>query len=142
MLASQLPAVSRDFTNAAGRPPDLFIHVNPILNGRLQSFLLTVLNEELLLLSRQPVWGFILLFFFFFLFLSSSPRRRRRRRTEMQSERNLISVRMPALCSGTSGGSGGFPSFRSSLFFFFPSSTVLEHLKGNAPDCILPRFCS
>lgn len=31
---------------------DLFIHVNPILNGWLQSFLFTVLNEELLLLFK------------------------------------------------------------------------------------------
>lgn len=63
---------------------DLFIHVNPILNGWLQSFLFTVLNEELLLLSKQPVF-----------FISHHPR------TETQSEGNLISMRMLALCKPT-----------------------------------------
>lgn len=51
MLSQNLLWAALELTSVS----DLFIHVNPILNGWLQSFLFTVLNEKLPLLSRQPL---------------------------------------------------------------------------------------
>lgn len=84
-----------DFTNSVAArtsASDLFIHVNPILNGWLQSFLFTVLNEELLLLFKAAT---VCVFFFFnsVLFLPQNWAAER-------GEFNLYE-KTPALCKST-----------------------------------------
>lgn len=51
---SRLPSCAMSWTASE----DLFIHVNPILNGWLQSSAFTLWDEVLLLRSRQPVFLF------------------------------------------------------------------------------------
>lgn len=105
---------------------DLFIHVNPILNGWLQSFLFTVLSEEPLLLF---------FFFFFqgshyFLFLPPPPPE-----TELQSEGNLISIRMSAFCKHTVEYLRRFKRFPSHFSLSFLLIIHPSPFKGNASDC-------
>lgn len=95
---------------------DLFIHVNPILNGWLQSVLFTVLNEELLLLSRQPV----------FLFLPTS---------ELQSEGEFNLYENASALQVHSPIPSSFRRFPSSFHSPFSSSSIQQPLKGKASDC-------
>lgn len=95
---------------------DLFIHVNPILNGWLQSVLFTVLNEELLLLSRQPVF-----------FISPSKWAAEWGEFNLYENAGALQAHSPIARS--------FRRFPSSFHSPFSSSSILLPLKGKAWDC-------